>query len=218
MFAVSGDIALASELRVNRSDWTLAGQTAPGDGIVITRNKVNLGGSQNFIVRNVRFRIGQKNMAGDIQAENACAAENCANFIFDHCSFGWSVEENMNTADSHFLTVQYSIIHEGLYDAGHPRERADMAASGVAHRPHITTTFWLTTTAVRHVSTEPAARTMWCLWSMPTMSTITTASAADVTAERTLRQYCRMTVRIRPTSVTSWATTTSPEPIRTSRE
>lgn len=121
VFAVSGDIALASELRVNRSDWTLAGQTAPGDGIVITRNKVNLGGSQNFIVRNVRFRIGQKNMAGDIQAENACAAENCANFIFDHCSFGWSVEENMNTADSHFLTVQYSIIHEGLYDAGHSK-------------------------------------------------------------------------------------------------
>ncbi len=60
-------------------------------------------------------------MAGDIQAENACAAENCANFIFDHCSFGWSVEENMNTADSHFLTVQYSIIHEGLYDAGHSK-------------------------------------------------------------------------------------------------
>lgn len=121
VFAVSGDIALSSELRVNRSDWTLAGQSAPGDGIVITRNKVNFGGSSNFIVRNVRFRIGQKDMAGNIQAENACAAENCANFIFDHCSFGWSVEENMNTADSHFLTVQYSIIHEGLYDAGHSK-------------------------------------------------------------------------------------------------
>lgn len=121
VFAVSGDIALTSELRINRSNWTLAGQTAPGDGIVITRNKVNFGGSQNFIVRNIRFRIGQKDMAGNILAENACAAENCANFIFDHCTFGWSVEENMNTADSHFLTVQYSIIHEGLYDAGHSK-------------------------------------------------------------------------------------------------
>lgn len=121
VFEVSGDIALASELRVNRSNWTLAGQTAPGEGIVITHNKVNLGGSQNFIVRNVRFRIGQKNMAGDILADNACGAENCANFIFDHCSFGWSVEENMNTADSHFLTVQYSIVHDGLYNAGHSK-------------------------------------------------------------------------------------------------
>ena len=121
VFAVSGDIALSRELRVNRTDWTLAGQSAPGEGIVITRNKVNFGGSQNFIVRNVRFRIGQKNMAGEIQAENACGAENCSNFIFDHCSFGWSVEENMNTADCHFLTVQYSIVHEGLYNAGHSK-------------------------------------------------------------------------------------------------
>jgi hypothetical protein len=119
LFDVSGQIALASELRVNRNNWTMAGQSAPGEGIAITRNKMNLGGSQNFIVRNVRFRIGQRDLAGNIQAENALGAENCANFIFDHCSFGWSVEENMNTADSHFLTVQYSIIHEGLYDAGH---------------------------------------------------------------------------------------------------
>ncbi len=121
VFEVSGDIALNSELRVSRADWTLAGQSAPGQGIVITRNKVNLGGSSNFIVRNVRFRIGQKNVAGNIMAENALGAENCSNFIFDHCSFGWSVEENMNTADSHFLTVQYSIVHEGLYNAGHSK-------------------------------------------------------------------------------------------------
>lgn len=121
VFEVSGDIALNSELRVSRSDWTLAGQSAPGQGIVVTRNKVNLGGSENFIVRNMRFRIGRHDKAGNILAENALGAENCANFIFDHCSFGWSVEENMNTADSHFLTVQHSIIHEGLYNAGHPK-------------------------------------------------------------------------------------------------
>lgn len=121
VFAVSGNIQLVSELRVNRADFTIAGQTAPGQGILISRNKVNFGGSQNFIVRNIRFRIGQKNMAGEILAENACGAENCANFIFDHCVFGWSVEENMNTADSHFLTVQHSIVHEGLYNAGHSK-------------------------------------------------------------------------------------------------
>ncbi|MCH5346730.1 MAG: hypothetical protein J1E63_06445, partial [Muribaculaceae bacterium] len=121
VFDVTGDIALASELRVNRADWTLAGQTAPGEGIVITRNKVNFGGSSNFIVRNVRFRAGQRDAAGNVLTDNACGAENCSNYIFDHCSFGWSVEENMNTADSHFLTVQYSIVHEGLYRAGHSK-------------------------------------------------------------------------------------------------
>ncbi len=121
VFEVSGEIALTSEMRVNRANWTLAGQTAPGEGVVITHNKMNFGGSQNFIVRNMRFRIGQKDMAGNILPENAVGAENCANFIFDHCSFGWSVEENMNTADSHFLTVQYSMVHEGLLHAGHSK-------------------------------------------------------------------------------------------------
>ncbi len=121
VFEVGGEIRLASDMRIKRSDWTLAGQTAPGDGITITHNKMNFGGSENFIVRNVRFRIGQKSTSGEILAENSMGAENCMDYIFDHCSFGWSVEENLNTADSHFLTVQYSIVHEGLYNAGHSK-------------------------------------------------------------------------------------------------
>ncbi len=121
VFEVSGNIILNSELRVNRADWTLAGQTAPGDGILISHAKVNLGGSRNFIVRNVRFRIGQKSTAGEVMCDNALGAENCADYIFDHCTFGWSVEENMNTADCHFLTVQYCMVHEGLYNAGHSK-------------------------------------------------------------------------------------------------
>lgn len=115
VFAVNGEINLVNVLDINRADWTLAGQTAPGDGISIVGNKVNFGGSQNFIVRNVRFR------SGDGKQDQACGTENCSNYIFDHCVFGWSVEECMNTADSHFLTVQYSIVHEGLYQAGHDK-------------------------------------------------------------------------------------------------
>lgn len=121
VFAVSGEIVLQSELSIARNDFTLAGQTAPGLGIVISHHKVDFGGSQNFIVRNIRFRIGGHDAAGNVIAENACGAENCSNFIFDHCNFGWSVEENMNAFDSHFHTVQYSIVHEGLYDAGHAK-------------------------------------------------------------------------------------------------
>lgn len=121
VFAVSGEIVLTSPLSVKRADWTLAGQTAPGDGIVITHNKVNLGFSQNFIVRNIRFRVGQKDTSGEVLMDQALGAENCSNYIFDHCVFGWSVEENVNTADSHFLTIQNSIVHEGLYNAGHSK-------------------------------------------------------------------------------------------------
>lgn len=121
VFTVSGDIQLKSELRMKRDDWTLAGQTAPGEGIQITHNKINLGGSQNFIVRNIRFRSGHANLAGEVLQDQALGSENCNNYIFDHCVFGWSVEENMNTQDCHFLTVQNSIVHEGLYNSGHKK-------------------------------------------------------------------------------------------------
>ena len=121
VFTVSGDIKLKDELRMKRDDWTLAGQTAPGEGIQITHNKINLGGSQNFIVRNIRFRSGHANLSGEVLQDQALGSENCNNYIFDHCVFGWSVEENMNTQDCHFLTVQNSIVHEGLYNSGHKK-------------------------------------------------------------------------------------------------
>ena len=120
-FAVSGEIRLVKDLRINRKNYTIAGQTAPGVGIVITHNKVNCGGSQNFIIRNIRFRIGRNDVKGDIVTQNAFGAENCSDYIIDHCEFGWSTEENMNTYDSHFITVQYCIVHEGLNSSGHPK-------------------------------------------------------------------------------------------------
>ena len=119
-FAVTGEIRLVTELNLNRrSNFTWAGQTAPGVGVVITHNKVKFSGSNNFIVRNIRFRLGQYDVNGNLSVANAVGAENCENYIFDHCDFGWSMEENMNSYDSHFITVQYCIVHEGLYDAGH---------------------------------------------------------------------------------------------------
>lgn len=121
VFAVSGRIELVTPLKLNKKNFTIAGQTAPGDGICITKNKVNLGGSSNFILRHIRFRIGQTDVTGTILAENSLGAENCENFIIDHCTFGWSVEENINTFDDHFHTVQWCIVHEGLYNAGHPK-------------------------------------------------------------------------------------------------
>ena len=120
-FAVTGEIRLVKDLRINRKNYTIAGQSAPGVGIVITHNKVNCGGSENFIIRNIRFRIGRNNTSGEIITQNAFGAENCSHYIIDHCEFGWSTEENMNTYDSHFITVQYCIVHEGLNSSGHPK-------------------------------------------------------------------------------------------------
>lgn len=121
VFRVGGIIKLVADLRSTRTaGTTIAGQTAPGGGITIRGAKTNLGGSSNLIVRNIRFRIGLK---GDtaFAAGGSVGIENASNFIFDHCDFGWSGEENMTMYDDNLATVQWSILHEGLYVCGHSK-------------------------------------------------------------------------------------------------
>ncbi|MBN1188065.1 MAG: T9SS type A sorting domain-containing protein [Bacteroidales bacterium] len=121
VFKVSGIIDLkGSDLRCKRDGVTVAGQTAPGDGICIKGGKVNFGGSTNLIIRHMRFRVGLLSTGGFIDGA-ALGLENGGRFIIDHCTFGWSGEENMTIYDDTALTIQWCIIHEGLYDVGHPK-------------------------------------------------------------------------------------------------
>lgn len=151
IFRVSGTIKLKpylmisgstvksmNDIRCSRANLTIAGQTAPGEGIVIRNAKVNLGGCTDLIVRNVRFRIGDSadptpiygykvgGVAKDTVAPvgsflpgGSMGCENALRAIFDHCVFGWSGEENITMYDNRFTTVQWSVMHEGLYDDGH---------------------------------------------------------------------------------------------------
>jgi pectate lyase len=127
LFKVSGIINLeggkAGELRCKRDNWTLVGQTAPGDGICIMGNKVNFGGSNNLIIRHLRFRIGTMidPVTGepDASGKGSIGIENASNWIIDHCTFGWSGEENMTIYDNKNTTIQWCIVHEGLYQSGH---------------------------------------------------------------------------------------------------
>ncbi|MEO9476345.1 MAG: T9SS type A sorting domain-containing protein [Cyclobacteriaceae bacterium] len=121
VFKVSGIIDLnGADLRSKRDNVTIAGQTAPGDGICIKGGKVNLGGSNNLILRHLRFRVGLLDDGGFIEG-GALGYENGSNFIIDHCTFGWSGEENMTIYDNKNTTVQWCLVHEGLYDVGHPK-------------------------------------------------------------------------------------------------
>ena len=121
VFKVSGIIDLkGSDLRCKRDNVTIAGQTAPGDGICIKGGKVNFGGSTNLIIRHMRFRVGLLSSGAFIEGA-ALGLENGSKFIIDHCTFGWSGEENMTIYDDSELTIQWCIIHEGLYDVGHPK-------------------------------------------------------------------------------------------------
>lgn len=126
IFKVGGIIELQSQIKVNRSNITIAGQTAPGDGICLKGHSfiingaraANLGGNHgNIIIRYLRSRPGATLPSGVYGFD----LENCHNVIIDHCSFSWANEECAAMYDMENITVQYSIISEGLYNAGHAK-------------------------------------------------------------------------------------------------
>jgi len=127
-----------NDIRCSRANLTIAGQTSPGEGIQIRNGKVNLGGSTNLVVRNLRFRIGELAVAapiygykvggvakdtlapvGSFLPGGSVGCENAVNVIFDHCDFGWSGEENLTMYDNRYTTLQWSILHDALYNDGH---------------------------------------------------------------------------------------------------
>lgn len=116
VFRVSGIIDLKGhELKAKRNKLTIAGQTAPGDGICIKGESFNLGGSRNVIVRHLRFRTGAYTPDGQEVNAASVILENGGNFIFDHCSMSWSSEELCDFSDGGDITVQWCIFAEGLY-------------------------------------------------------------------------------------------------------
>lgn len=110
LFKVSGTIYLTKNVDIN-SNTTIAGQTAPGGGICLCGYRVKLG--SNIIVRHIRFR------AGDLpkSSMSPLGVENVKNIVLDHCSIGWSMEENLTLYDCDYTTTQWCIFAEGLYDS-----------------------------------------------------------------------------------------------------
>ncbi len=110
VFDVSGIIRLKSNVAVS-SDLTLAGQTAPGDGVMIYGRSVSFSGQKNDIVRYLRFREG---IAGD-KGKCSVNLSGGANMIFDHCSIEWGRWDCLGlTGGSHDMTFQNCIIGEGV--------------------------------------------------------------------------------------------------------
>jgi hypothetical protein len=116
VFAVSGTIHLNSKLNI-KGDVTIAGQTAPGDGICLADNSVQLSGN-NIIIRYLRFRMGDKYQKGGMVdgagSDDAFGGTGRKNIIIDHCSGSWSTDEVFSIYGGDSTTVQWNLIAEPL--------------------------------------------------------------------------------------------------------
>ena len=118
VFAVSGTIELESPIEVERSYLTIAGQTAPGDGICLKHHGLKLSEVNDIIMRYIRIRMGDQNK-GDSSGADSITSSKISDVIFDHISVGWGIDAiHDNRGGGHF-TLQWSIYGETLHDTIH---------------------------------------------------------------------------------------------------
>jgi pectate lyase len=116
VFSVSGTIRLKSPLSI-KTNTTIAGQTAPGDGICIADHPVSVSGD-NVILRFIRFRMGDryqdKGKVNGSGHDDALTSSGRKNIIIDHCSISWSTDEVFSVYNGDSTTLQWNLISEPL--------------------------------------------------------------------------------------------------------
>jgi pectate lyase len=114
LFKVSGVIELQSKLVVRDPHVTIAGQTAPGDGVCLKNCSFNVN-THDVVVRFLRFRVGDR-LKKEFDSVSITESENV---IFDHCSASWSIDETLSPTRSKSVTVQWCLITESLDNSCH---------------------------------------------------------------------------------------------------
>jgi len=116
VFRVSGTITLSRQLRINNPFITIAGQTAPGDGICLRGFPLSINADQ-VIIRYVRVRLGDETKT----ESDAVSARSHKHIVLDHVSASWSVDECMSVYHCDSITVQWCIIAESLFASNHTK-------------------------------------------------------------------------------------------------
>lgn len=116
VFRISGNIDLKSDLRITNPNITIAGQTAPGDGICIKRYPLVIS-ADHVIIRYIRVRFGDESG----QDSDAISSRYVNNLILDHVSASWSIDETMSIYHCENITVQWCIISESMFGSNHTK-------------------------------------------------------------------------------------------------
>jgi hypothetical protein len=118
VFDVSGTISLDSALIISKPYLTLAGQTAPGDGITLARYPLNVS-ANHVVLRYFRVRVGDE----IVDRPDAVHIDSGSNIIIDHLSASWSIDEVMSSqsASVDLLTIQWSLVAEALDSSHHEK-------------------------------------------------------------------------------------------------
>ncbi|UCD50115.1 MAG: hypothetical protein JSW27_21620 [Phycisphaerales bacterium] len=127
VFDVSGTIQLRSELRIDKSYLTLAGQTAPGDGITLRDHTVSLKDCHDVIIRYLRVRLGDKHKAPG--GYDTLTTNDINDVILDHLSLSWAIDGTHDFRAGQNFTIQWCILSEALHDSIHPKGPHAMCAS-----------------------------------------------------------------------------------------
>lgn len=120
VFGVSGTIHLNSKLTIP-GNTTIAGQSAPGDGICLADYPVDITGN-NVIVRYMRFRLGNKNVKKDgADGWDGFGGFDKQDWMIDHCSVSWSIDECLSVLGNKNTTVQWCLVAQSLVNSGHTK-------------------------------------------------------------------------------------------------
>ncbi len=116
VFTVSGTITLQDQLRIRHPYITIAGQTAPGDGICIRRYPLLIN-TNEVIIRYIRVRLGD-----ETDDDSDCiSSDRRKNIILDHVSASWSIDETVSIYYCENVTIQWCLISESLRFAEHAK-------------------------------------------------------------------------------------------------
>jgi len=127
VFDLSGTIQLKSELRITKSCLTIAGQTAPGDGITLRDQTVSLRNCHDIIIRYLRLRLGDKNKKPG--GYDTLTTDDIADVILDHVSLSWAIDGTHDLRRGRNVTVQWCLFSEALNDSIHEKGPHAMCAS-----------------------------------------------------------------------------------------